>query len=211
MTFPCCYFSSFARSSFKKCLSHIKFIYSHEPNFMITWGDCGQSFQKFNSFKLHIQRQHNSKNLGARPENDEDVKVEDDNVDVNSIDDEDHLEENDAEVEPKNFVDEMTRYLALFVLKTKEENQLRQRGNNALLDSTGDLVDGSLEHMKEQITTCLERNGVTVADIDGLSDILQKPYLLTQVRQPLINEYQQVQYSENNFNFVVSLSLICKG
>lgn len=87
----------------------------------------------------------------------------------------------------------MTRFLALFLLKNKEENQLSQRGIDEILDSTGEVVESSLEHLKGEVTTCLERNGVAVADIQGLSDVLQQPCIFTQGRQPLINEYQQLQ------------------
>ena len=66
-----------------------------------------------------------------------------------------------------------------------------------------------MEHLREEITTCLNRNGIAVADIEGLRDVLQQPSMFTQARQPLMNEYQQVQYFKSNFNFVVSLVLCC--
>ena len=202
MAFQCCYCSSFAGNTFKKLLSHVKFIHSHEPNFTIACGDCGQSFRKFNSFESHIQRKHNANILADRQEND--VAIEDncnDNLDANSSDEEDRAEDVIEEEQPKNFVNEMTRCFALFLLKNKEENQLSQRG----IDSTGEVVESSLEHLKGEVTTCLERNGVAVADIQGLSDVLQQPCIFTQARQPLINEYQQLQYFKNNFDLVVSL------
>ena len=101
----------------------------------------------------------------------------------------------------------MTRSLALFLLKTKEEYQLSQPAIEAVIDSTEDLVESSMDHLKEQITSCLERNGIDVVNIEGLSDILQQPSMFTQARQPLTNEYQQVQYFKKNFHFVVSLAL----
>lgn len=208
MAFPCGYCSSFAGSTFKKLLNHIKFIHSHEPNFLITCGDCGQSFNNFNSFKSHIQRKHNEKELAVIPgviDENEDINIDDDdNISLNSSDHEDLEEEVDTEEEAKNYTDEMTRFLALFILKTKEENQLSQRGIDAILDNTGDLVESSGEHLKEQITTCLERNGVEVGDVEGLSDVLQQPSIFTQAKRPLTNEYQQVQYFKDNFNLVVS-------
>ena len=74
---------------------------------MITCGDCGQTFQKFNSFKSHIQRKHNSRNHHEVEEGgDLDLSAE-----------EDQGREDDAE-EPKSFVEEMTRSLPLFMLKT---------------------------------------------------------------------------------------------
>lgn len=202
MVFSCCYCSSFDGSSFKKLLNHIKFIHSHEPNFLITCGDCAQSFKKFNSFRSHLNRKHSARKV---------VQLErfhDNAADICS-EGEDISEENDAREDPKNFVDEMTRSLALFALKTKEEYQLSQPAIDAVLDSTGDLVESSMEHLREEITTCLNRNGIAVADIEGLRDVLQQPSMFTQARQPLMNEYQQVQYFKSNFNFVVSLVLCC--
>jgi len=139
MAFRCCYCASFAGNTFKKLLSHIKFIHSHEPNFTIACGDCGQSFQKFNSFKSHIQRKHNWNKNEDRAQIDEDVDIEEDNV--NSSDNEVHAEGFEEEEGPNNMVEKMTRFLALFLLKTKEENQLSQRGIDAILDSTGDVVE----------------------------------------------------------------------
>ena len=205
MAFRCCYCSSFAGNTFKRLLSHIKFIHSHEPNFTIACGDCGQSFQKFNSFKSHIQRKHNA-NILADHRQENEVEIEDDDdLHANSSDEEDRAEDVVEEEEPRKFVDEMTRFLALFLLKHKEENQLSQRGIDEILDSTGEVVESCLEQLKGEVTTCLERNGVAVADMQGLSDVLQQPCIFTQARQPLINEYQQLQYFKNNFDLVVSL------
>ena len=50
----------------------------------------------------------------------------------------------------KNLVDEMTRSLALFAPKTKDEYQLSQPAIDAVLDSTGDLVESSMEHLKSK-------------------------------------------------------------
>ena len=197
-----CYCSSFDGRSFKKLLNHIKFIHSHEPNFLKTCGDCAQSFKKFNFFRSQLNRKHSAREV---------VLLErfHDNAADSCSEGEDISEENDAREDPKNFVDEMTRSLALFALKTKEKYQLSQPAIDAVLDSTGDLVESSMEHLREQITTCLNRNGIAVADIEGLRDVLQQPSMFTQARQPLINEYQQVQYFKRNFNFVVSLVLCC--
>lgn len=99
---------------------------------MITCGDCGQTFQKFNSFKSHIQWKHNSRN---HHDNNSVVEVEE-GGDLDLSAEEDQGREDDAE-EPKSFVEEMTRSLALFMLKTKEENQLSQRAIDAILGNEG--------------------------------------------------------------------------
>ena len=167
---------------------------------MITCGDCGQTFQKFNSFKSHIQRKHNSRN---HHDNNSVVEVEE-GGDLDLSAEEDEGREDDAE-EPKSFVEEMTRSLALFMLRTKEENQLSQRAIDAILGNAGDLVESSLDHLKEQITTCLERSGVDITEIEGLRDVLERPSIFNQAMQPLMNEYQQLQYFKNHFSFVVSM------
>ena len=69
--------------------------------------------------------------------------------------------------DPKQHINEMSRSLALFILKTKEEQQLSQQSINAIKENTEDLVEGSLQNLKDKITTCLERNGIQIADIDG--------------------------------------------
>ena len=61
--FSCPYCTGLHFPSFKKLMSHIRFIYSEEPKFSITCGDCGQSFVKFNSFnfKSHEQREQSQR------------------------------------------------------------------------------------------------------------------------------------------------------
>lgn len=66
-------------------------------------------------------------------------------------------------------------------------------------------MESSLDHLKEQITTCLERSGVDITEIEGLSDVLERPSIFNQAMQPLMNEYQQFQYFKNYFSFVVSM------
>ena len=98
----------------------------------------------------------------------------------------------------------MTRFLALFILKTKEENQLSQQTINAILDNTGDLVDSSLVEMKNKVVACLQSSGIEIADVEGLSGVLDEPSIYSQAKQRLQNEYQQMKYFVENFNFVVS-------
>ncbi|XP_058961485.1 uncharacterized protein [Pocillopora verrucosa] len=193
----CPYCTSFLGRSFKKLLHHIKFIHSHEPNFSITCRQCGQSFRKFNSFKSHIQREEKKNALlnfaNVSEQGDEDVE------DENS--DEEDGEDNDSN-EDTNYVDDVTRFLALFILKTKEENQLSQQTINAILDNTGDLVDSSLVEMKNKVVACLQSSGIEIADVEGLSGVLDEPSIYSQAKQRLQNEYQQMKYFVENFNFV---------
>lgn len=71
-----------------------------------------------------------------------------------------------ANHDPTHHTNEMRTSLALFFLKTKEEQQLRQQSINAIIENTDDLVELSLLNLKDKITTCLERNVVQIAEID---------------------------------------------
>lgn len=107
MAYSCCFCSGFVVATFKNLLNHIKFSRSHEPNFLIKCADCGRSFKKFNSFKSHIQRKHTKKDEMEDDVNGDDANTEDE-VDT-SLDVPDH--------DPKQHINEMSRSLALFILK----------------------------------------------------------------------------------------------
>ena len=47
-------------------------------------------------------------------------------------------------------------------------------------------MESSLDHLKEQITTCLERSGVDITEIEGLRDVLERPSIFNQAMQPLM-------------------------
>ena len=88
----------------------------------------------------------------------------------------------------------------------RDNGPLSQQSINAIIENTEDLVEGSLQNLKDKITTCLERNGVQIADIDGLDDVLQQPSTFSLAKEPLANEYQQLQYFKETFNLVVRYS-----
>lgn len=198
MAYPCCFCSGFVVGTFKKLLSHIKFSHSHEPSFLITYTDYGHSFKKFNSFKSHIQTKHTKE--------DELEDVNGDDADSDSTEDEVDTGLDIPDDDPKQYINEMTRSLALFILKTKEEQQLTQQSINAIIENTEDLVESSLRNLKDKITTCLERNGVQIAEIDGLGDLPQHPSTFSLTKQPLANEYQQLQYFKETFKLVLRYS-----
>lgn len=79
-------------------------------------------------------------------------------------------------------VDKMIRFLVLFLIKIKEENQFSQCGIDVIFDSIGDVVESILEYLKEGIILCLERNGLEVVNIEGLSDVFEQLNFFIQVR-----------------------------
>jgi len=202
--FPCPYCSGFVGRSFKKLLSHIKFIHSHEPNFSITCGNCGQSFRKFNSFKSHIHREQMKNDLVLLPVLGQEGGEADLSLD-DSVEDQRDSGDEESEDTSVDCVDDMTRFLGLFILKTKEENQLSQIAINAILENTGDLVERSLQTMKDKIVNCIENSGIEIANIEGLTEVLEQQSIYCQAKQRLQNEHLQLQYFLKNFNFVVCI------
>lgn len=197
--YSCTFCSGFLEHSFKKLLSHIKFIHSHELNFAITCGDCGQSFRKFNSVKTHIRRERAKKALAEHPE-EADIEVDDNEVD------DDSEQDSDEEQGTENYVADVTKFLALFILKTKEENQLSQQTIDAILANTEDVVESSVQCLKDKIRKCLAKNEIEIEAVDGLGDILEEPCVFSRAKEPLANEYLQVKYFLENFHLVVSSS-----
>lgn len=198
---PIC--SGFLGHSFKKLLSHIKFIHSHQPNFSITCGECGRSFRKFSSFKTHIRREQSKKDLAERTEEDfEDVEEYDDNSsDVERDSDEEH--------EAGDHIHDITKFLALFILKTKEENQLSQQAMDAILANTEDVVESSLQCLKDKIRTCLANSDIQIGDVNGLNEVFSEPSVFSRAKEPLGNEYLQVRYFLQNFHLVVRFLRHC--
>ena len=132
-----------------------------------------------------------------------------------------HFESNDANVleceddrhaanhqnETQESVSSITRFIALYILKIKEENQLTQQVMNSILENTECLVEQSLDALKSDIKLCLAGNNIDISNINGLRDVLNQKSLFSRARKPLESEYMQVKYFVENFNFVVSITM----
>ena len=206
--FYCPYCTECCTTSFKKLLHHIKFVHSCEPNFSISCGHCNQTFRKFESFKSHLRRRHNYGNTNGENNGEGFVNLVADNDQEPTHRNEDESDDETSNENGQETYEEslatMTRFIALFLLKTKEENQLSQPVLNAILDNTGNLVDQSLEALKNNVKSCLANNGIDVLTINGLSEVLEEPSLFSKAKTPVATEYLQLKYFVENFNFVVS-------
>lgn len=76
-------------------------------------------------------------------ESEDDTLDFDDSFNSDDWNDDELQEEYEEETRENNRVDNMMRNLALFLLKTKEENQISQTAMNYLLENTSDLVESS--------------------------------------------------------------------
>ena len=98
----------------------------------------------------HVSREQEKKTIAKCAVLEDEVEENDDNA---SDDERDF----DEEEETKDFLDDVTKFLALFILKTKEENQLSQQTINAIL-FTEDVVESSMQCLKHKLITCLSNN-----------------------------------------------------
>lgn len=200
--FSCPYCAECNAITFKKLLRHIRFVHSCEPNFSVSCGVCNQTFRKFESFKSHLRRKHNGENNHVPLE----ILNGDLEQDPTSGDNSDNENDNENGQETgQESLEDMTRFIALFILKTKEENQLSQQVLNSIMDNTESLVEQSLEAYKNEIVSCLATNGIDILNIDGLNEVLEGPSLFSRAKTPLATEYLQVKYFVEKFNFVVSI------
>ena len=72
-----------------------------------------------------------------------------------------------------NSVDDITKFPALFILKTKEMNQLSQQALNAIVSNTQDIVEQTLDAFKDKIVHCLHENGIRPEEVQGLDTVLR--------------------------------------
>lgn len=196
--FCCPYCAHFTVQSFKKLLTHIRFTHSHEPNFSITCGECEKRFTKFTSFKSHIRRKHGNDLLTVEVQHNNDLENDGELADSDDEHDED-LHDQD------NSVDNITRFLALFILKTKEMNQLSQQALNAIVSNTEDIVEQSLDAFKSKVVHCLHENGIEPEEVQGLDTVLHDQSDFAKACETLKTEYLQIKYFVEKFHLVVSI------
>jgi hypothetical protein len=199
MAYFCPYCGNYTGTKFERQLRHIRYHHSHESNFAIACGDCGQTFKKFESFKSHIRRKHKDQEVAIQHQQHEDQH---DEIQEEATDDGNMEPEEDDDIDN---VEELTRFLALFILKTKETNGLSQQAMNAITKNAVDLVEVSLDSLKSDILRCFRNNGISITTINGLEEVLQKqsPFLIANER--LSTEYFQKKYFKEQFNYIVSI------
>jgi hypothetical protein len=105
----------------------------------------------------------------------------------------------------ENSVESLTRFLALFILKTKEMNQLSQQALNAIVSNTEDIVEQSLDNLKTKVTCCLHENGIQPEEVQGLDTILHDRSDFAKACEILKTEYLQIKYFVEKFHLVVSI------
>ena len=74
----------------------------------------------------------------------------------------------------RDTVEELTCFLVLFILKTKETNGLSQQAINSITTNTSELVELSLNTLKSDILCCFHDNAISIHSINGLQNILDK-------------------------------------
>ena len=168
----CPYCGEFTGQTFDRYLHHIRFVHSNEPKFTISCTYCGQVFKKYSSFKSHLDRKHKQQCAQDHSidEGDEAHGIND----GTGVPTEDYAEDDDQadeEVDEVTDIEKITKFIALFVLKTKEVNLVSQQAIDSMLENTKSLVDHCLQTLGGEVKLCLARNGLDWAEIDGLQEV----------------------------------------
>lgn len=214
--YVCPYCGESIGKNFRRYLRHIRFVHSNEPNFSISCIYCEKSFKKFTSFKSHLQRKHQEQlhenNALVDEVNHEPYLSGSDNDNDPDHQDQAHEQRNDDQVtEPEGIddtsIENITKFIALFVLQTKEVNMVSQQAIDSILDNTKTLVEHCLETLTTDVKSCLAQNGLNWTEIDGLSEVFDnKTRKYQKALDPVATEYLQVKYMVEKLNYVVSYS-----
>ena len=226
--YVCNYCGEFTGKQFSRYLRHIKFVGSNEPNFRISCTHCEKSFKKFQSFRLHLQRKHKHEYNFTADEGDEENFLDDGDDAVGMLSENEGgeeggmLSENEggeeggmlSENEDENpddsnedtSIENITKFIALFVLKTKEVHMVSQPTIDSILDNTKTLVGHCLESLSRDVKSCLAQNGVDWTQIDGLKEVFKNQEEKYQkALDPICTEYLQVKYIVDKLHYVVSI------
>ena len=157
------------------------------------------------SFKSHIRRKHGNNAFLAVEVQQNEVNGE---LDMNDGELADSDNEYDQHLlDQENSVENLTRFLALFILKTKEMNQLSQQALNAIVSNTEDIVEQSMDSLKTKVVRCLHENGIQPEEVQGLNTIFQEQNDFALACEKLKTEYLQIKYFVQKFHLVVSIRI----
>ena len=87
------------------------------------------------------------------------------------IEDDDQADEEADDIDQDTDIEKIMKFIALFILKTKEVNLLSQQAIDSMLDNTKTMVDHCLQTLGGEVKLCLARSGLNCAEIDGLKEV----------------------------------------
>lgn len=150
----------FSATGMSAVLRHIGVTHAHQANFKVVCGihGCPRTYTNYHSFRKHLRRKH-MQTLESEPsEIYNDLTME--------VDSEELLTESQSSpVWTRNNA-------ALFVLKSREVQQISQLSLNSLLADVSSLVSESIDSFSASICSVLEENGIDLDSISGLNETL---------------------------------------
>ena len=121
-----------------------------------------------------ICKESTTKNSNPEPNS---IRDEDDHQNfVNDSDDAvDMLSENQDESPfdsgENTSIENISKFIAFFVLKTKEVHMVSQPTIDSIMDNTKTLVGHCLETLSRDVKLCVAQNGLNWKDIEGLKEV----------------------------------------
>ena len=154
-------------------LNHIGRNHKNEANFHVLCGvdGCARTYTNFLSFRNHVVRKHGQL-LFEIDDNDLDNQP---NVACEEIPGE--LDENNLqETDDISSEERRKRAHALCLLKFKEEGRVTQTAVDAFVKCSTDIVESTVDSLKDAVKKKLNSSGIEFNDIEGLGELFSNEH-----------------------------------
>ena len=94
---------------------------------------------------------------------------------------------------------------AKWILKTSESRKLTRLATIGIVQDVSELVKDVCSCVEAQISNCLERNGIDISTVSGLSDVFTSTNETVAPFTHLMTHHQQMTYYREHYNLIVSL------
>ena len=185
-------------------LRRIKFVHSNKPNFTISCTYYGEVFERYSSFLSHLDRKHKQEcgQGHSVDQGDNNPDHENDDATALPIENDDQADEEIDDVDQVIDIRKIMKFIALFILKTKEVNLVSQQAIDSMLENTEILVD----HCLQTLGTVVLGSMVWIwVKIGGLKEAFYNQSSICETALgPVANKYLYMKYLMEKLNFVVS-------
>lgn len=193
-----CSSCSFIAPSEVLLLSHIRLVHSMDPNFSIqcTLEGCARTFTNFRTYQNHLLTHRSPR------EDDQGLENFDTGTDI-PIDE--HF--NDSE----NYVPELPHlnqlYIAKWILKTSEINNLTRAATLDIIENVSDLAMTISQSLKHEVCDALKEGQISEDIIHRVENV----FLRSKATNPfegLQSFHNQISYYKSHFNLIVRSHIV---
>lgn len=177
-------------------LSHIRLVHSSEPGFSIqcSANGCSRTFTNFRTYQNHRLTHRTSPDAHLAG-----TALPDRIVDHSMISEPEYVSTVGSSEENSSI--NIPSFVARWLLKTTETRSLTRAASVGIVEDVSHLMDFVIQQLHSQTCDVLTSNGVETTTIAQIKEIFSSDY--TKPFEGLTTFYQQLQYYQRHFNFVV--------